>query len=184
MPFQKGHKGFRKKGEFKHSNEAKIKMSNSRKKYLKTHNQPMFGKHHSEETKRKISLANKGKIFSIEHRKNISIVQKGKIMSEEAKRKISISHLGSKNPMWKGGKAKLYGYIFIKQPFHPNCNKQKYVKRAILVMEKYLNRFLKFDEIVHHINGIKNDDRIENLKLFKSNSEHIKFHWDNGLPPF
>lgn len=53
-------------------------------------------------------------------------------------------------------------------------------------MEKHLNRYLTFPEVVHHINKNPVDNRIENLKLFKDNSEHIKFHRDsegNIFPP-
>ena len=77
---------------------------------------------------------------------------------------------------WKGSAKDQHGYIMIKKPFHPRADHQGYVKLAILVMEKHLKRFLKPEEVVHHINHIKNDNRINNLKLFKNMSEHMKFH--------
>lgn len=56
-----------------------------------------FGKHHSEETKRKMSLVKKGKRFSEEHRKKMSEVRKGKHHSKETKRKISEAERGEKH---------------------------------------------------------------------------------------
>jgi hypothetical protein len=61
------------------SDETKKKMS----KCQAGKNNPMYGKHHSEETKKRISEKNKGK-------------QNGKIISDEAKRKMSLSHKGKK----------------------------------------------------------------------------------------
>lgn len=47
-------------------------------------------------------------------------------------------------------------------------------------MEKKIGRYLKRSEIVHHINGDRQDNRYKNLMLFKSASEHSKFeHKEN-----
>lgn len=53
-----------------------------------------MGRHCSDEHKRKISEANKGRTLSPEHRKKISEAHKGKKLSEETKRKISEGHRG------------------------------------------------------------------------------------------
>lgn len=68
------------------------------------------------------------------------------------------------------------GYVAILSPHHPNKIAGNYVLEHRLVMEKKLKRFLRKDEVVHHINGIKNDNRIENLEL-TTLSEHSKNHW-------
>jgi hypothetical protein len=70
------------------------------------------------------------------------------------------------------------GYIYLYRPKHPYATQTGYVKRSRLVMEKHLNRLLNPNERIHHINEIKNDDRIENLRLFESQGKHTKFHID------
>ncbi len=61
---------------------------------------PMFGKHHSEETKKKIGIGNKGKIVSDETKRKLSEINKGKKHSEETKKKMSESSKGEKHSMF------------------------------------------------------------------------------------
>jgi len=78
---------------------------------------------------------------------------------------------------WKGGRTlDSSGYVFIYTPNHPNPTNGNYVFEHILVMEKHLGRFIKHPEEIHHINHIRADNRIENLKLFPNKSEHMKNH--------
>lgn len=77
---------------------------------------------------------------------------------------------------WKGGRvSSVVGYIYIRVPSHPK-NYNGYVAEHRVVMENSIGRYLKNGEVIHHINGIKNDNRIENLVLCSSNSEHGTYH--------
>ena len=77
---------------------------------------------------------------------------------------------------WKGGTTiGVDGRIFVYQPEHPNAIQAGYVRRSRLVMEKEIGRLLTREEVVHHDRDVS-DDSIENLILFSSQSEHLKFH--------
>lgn len=58
------------------------------------------------------------------------------------------------------------GYIYVKTLNHPGAQRRGYVLEHRLVMEKQLGRYLCPNENVHHINGIRDDNRLENLELW------------------
>lgn len=101
---------------------------------------------------------------------------KGRRHSLKTRRKISRAtkgRRGEKNPSWKGGRVDSgRGYILIYCPNHPSV-KGNYVYEHRLVMEKALGRYLESWEIVHHINGIRDDNRPENLQLLPHHGEHL-----------
>lgn len=78
-------------------------------------------------------------------------------------------------PAFKNGQTEQHGYVFLFQPNHPHRLPNNYVKRSRLVMETVLKRYLTPDELVHHKNEIRNDDRPENLEL-SNRSNHNKVH--------
>lgn len=126
-------------------------------------------------------------------------------MTDEHKQKISAALKeyrkknplnGKKNPNWRGGKRKLSsGYIWVYYPEHPYASKAKkfvgYVLEHRLKMEQLLINFepnsrflieidgkkhLSPNIIVHHKNRKRDDNRLDNLEIISSQSEHLAGH--------
>lgn len=83
-----------------------------------------------------------------------------------------------KNPNWKGGRTiASTGYVLIKVGFdHHLAAVNGYAYEHRLVAEKILGRRLRPGELVHHINGIKTDNRPENIEVCKSIAHHYLRH--------
>lgn len=57
------------------------------------------------------------------------------------------------------------GYKMIRMLNHPYKDAKGYVREHVLIMEDYLGRYVLPDEVVHHIDGDKLNNDIENLEL-------------------
>lgn len=86
---------------------------------------------------------------------------------------------------WRGWQIKARGYKSIYFPNHPSHKGTKniYILEHRLIMEAYLGKWLKSNEFIHHINGIRDDNYLKNLRLM-SNEEHSKLHNLSGEKHF
>lgn len=143
-----------------------VRISNGKEEYTKCVSCSIKGRHHSRETKEKMSKAREG----------VNNYFYGKHFLRE------------KCSQWKGGIRKSREYIRIlldsTNPYSVMADSQGYVLEHRLLMAEYLQRPLTKEEVAHH-NGTrypmgsikdKQDNRIENLKLFKNKGEHNAYH--------
>lgn len=89
---------------------------------------------------------------------------------------FGVHRYGKDAPGYKEGKTLKGGYVMIFLPENNMADNHGYVAEHRLVAEQCLGRYLTSEEVVHHINGIKTDNRPENLYVFENNSKHTEFH--------
>lgn len=89
---------------------------------------------------------------------------------------------GKDSNRWNGGVViHSRGYRLIHKPEHPFAKGNGYVFEHRLVMEKHIGRYLEPTEIIHHLNGVKDDNRIENL-IITNNIEHSHKYDAHSVP--
>jgi hypothetical protein len=148
---------------------------------------PMWGKHHNEETKKKIAIKKIGKVSSRkgihlinEIKTKISLTKKGQIpwnkgkklgpLLEEHKRKLSLALKGDKCYLWKGGLSfEPYGLEFNKQLKKKIRLRDSFCCQDCLKNESEFNKKL----YIHHIDFNKKNNNPINL-ISLCNKCHIK----------
>lgn len=104
--------------------------------------------------------------------------QRARHGSVSAHRPIGVRPKGAEAGRWIGGRVRGAGdgRWMIYTPDYPGPKVSGvYVLEYRLVAEKKLGRYLRQDEIVHHINGDHDDNRPKNLEVM-TQSEHAKLH--------
>ena len=155
MVFKKGHKS----GMFgkKHSEKTKKKMSKIRLEILKRPGaRAKCNPNHSPETKRKMSMIKKKQLSeNPEYLKLLQTMNKGKHRSPATEFKS-----GSDNPNWD-----------------KYDHRATFYWRARRIMEKKLGRKLRKGEVVHHLDHNYKNNSKDNLVLFSNNKKHMKYHF-------
>lgn len=117
------------------------------------------------------------KEMTVEERQRRSESQKGHTLSEESRRKISEANSCNYDGMNGYGHTKAHGsgYVLVYVPKHPHAHADGYVMFHTVLMERAIGRYLTENEVVHHINHNRKDNRLENLMLMDK-KEHMSMH--------
>jgi len=107
-------------------------------------------------------------------RTNTRCLDCGKLISPSAQRCSGCEQhrLGAGNHHWKGGRSIVHhGYVYRKMRGDPRANGEGYVAEHRVIWEE-ANGSLPEGWIVHHINGDKQDNRLENLEAMPRSKHH------------
>lgn len=152
---------------------ARIKESiYSKTKYIKIRNNPHLWKEHlaKQRARYKLKGRNRKTLFCIECNKPFLTTR---YCQKFCSRECGIG--GNRNGNWNGGRCiTVQGYVKVFAPGHPHATRNL-VSEHRLVMEKHIGRYLTREEVVHHKNRIKSDNRLENLELM-THKQHSQEH--------
>lgn len=90
---------------------------------------------------------------------------------------------GERHPQWKGGRNKHSGYWMLWMPWHHRAQRKGYVPEHIIVAERALGRPIYRNEHCHHINGIKDDNRAENIRVIPKGMHSAIHNIHRGQSP-
>ncbi len=116
-------------------------------------------------------ILRKGKIN--EKRYNRKCIDCGKEVCRDS---LRCRECASKTRHRKERKIDKTGYVQIQMPGHPFADHKGYVREHRLVVEQKIGRYLRPEEVVHHIDGDKQNNKIGNLMLFSTHRKHLQFH--------
>lgn len=95
------------------------------------------------------------------------------------------SYCGEENNFFSGGITEDNGYLVIRMPYHRLANNRGYVRLHVILAEYFFGVEIQKDEIVHHKNEDKQDNRKDNLQIMKKKDHdrlHTKKRWESEKP--
>jgi len=98
-------------------------------------------------------------------------------------KKLALNQMGKNHWNWKGGKINHNGYILLKKSYHPFATQRGYIPEHRVIMEEKLRRYLHSWEMVHHKNGIRDDNRPGNLELIIKQKKNAGAHFGEIICP-
>jgi len=129
----------------------------------------------------------KDKFFEVECPvcRKFRLVSEANLRKNKSLRCFVCSRTGEQNPHWVGGRIRQKnGYVKVKCPtaFESMADHQGYVLEHRIVMALHIGRPLVPSEQVHHRNGIKSDNSLDNLELMSLASHLARENYCKDCP--